>query len=291
MLRYGRRSLVLPLHKRSYSLFLRNPSTAELVATVKPQKPALDETTGRTPDYFPKLGGLPEVIVTGRANSGKSTLFNAVLGRKDLIETSKKAGHTKALNFYRAGNLGRAKLLLVDAPGYGQRGRPEWGALFNDYIKTRRQLRRILITLNVKNGINSFDGQMIQMLCQNIVDDFTVRLTSTVPSTPNNDSGPSSSSTQGSPRRFLVQIQPIFTKADFLPGDQTKAQKVIDDMKFELKQAVDHALQDVLGGGDISVNEISKSMCLSPILTSSVMSPPFGIEEVRKSIVEACGLR
>ncbi|KAG7088206.1 hypothetical protein E1B28_012223 [Marasmius oreades] len=281
MLYHAGRSIISSVHKRPYSLFLRNASAAELVATVKPQKPLLDETGGspKTVDYFPKLGGLPEVIVTGRANSGKSTLFNAVLGRKNLIETSKKAGHTRSLDFFRVGNPG--KLLLVDAPGYGQRGRPEWGALFDDYVKTRRQLKRILITFNVKNGINSFDAQMIQMLCRNVVDDFTARLTS-------DPLGPSQSPT---PRRSSVQIQPILTKADCLPTNHAEAQKVIDEIKFDIRQAVDQGIRGALGGGEITVvGEISRLMCLTPILTSSIMSPSFGIDGVRRSILEGCGL-
>lgn len=51
---------------------------------------------------------------------------------------SAEQGRTQTLNFYRVGRE-PGKLILVDAPGYGTRGRPQWGALFNDYVKTRQE--------------------------------------------------------------------------------------------------------------------------------------------------------
>ncbi|KAJ7483341.1 P-loop containing nucleoside triphosphate hydrolase protein [Mycena latifolia] len=113
-----------------------------------------------TVDQIPKLNDRPEVIVTGRANCGKSTLLNAVLGSKDLLRTSKKAGCTTTLNFYRVGEH-PGSVVLVDAPGYGARGRPEWGDLFNTYVSTRKQLRRIYILFNGKHILNPADLEML----------------------------------------------------------------------------------------------------------------------------------
>ncbi|KAI0321573.1 P-loop containing nucleoside triphosphate hydrolase protein [Amylostereum chailletii] len=126
---------------------------------------------------IPKLHGLPEVIVTGRANSGKSTLLNAVVGRRDLMLSSKQPGRTKTLNFFRVGHE-PGKLIVVDAPGYGARGRPEWGDLFDHYLKTRSELRRVYILFNAKHGINKSDRQMLQELdaqCQLGISTWTLQ--------------------------------------------------------------------------------------------------------------------
>ncbi|KAJ7231716.1 P-loop containing nucleoside triphosphate hydrolase protein [Mycena haematopus] len=121
-----------------------------------------------TVDQIPALNGRPEVILTGRANCGKSTLFNSVLGRKDLLRTSKKAGCTRTLNFYRVG-AHPGSVVLVDAPGYGARGRPEWGDLFSQYITTRKQLKRIYICFNGKHLLNPADVEMLAYLSETLL--------------------------------------------------------------------------------------------------------------------------
>lgn len=117
---------------------------------------------------IPKLAGKPEVIITGRANSGKSSLFNAVVGRKDLFHTSSKPGRTRELNFYSVGH-DPGHLVLVDAPGYGARGRPEWGELFDRYVSTRKQLRRIYILFNAKHHLNEYDLGMLANLSDKLL--------------------------------------------------------------------------------------------------------------------------
>ncbi|KAF8269654.1 P-loop containing nucleoside triphosphate hydrolase protein, partial [Lactarius quietus] len=99
----------------------------------------------------------------GRANVGKSTLLNAVMKRKSLVASSKKPGRTKTLTFFRIGTQ-PGKVILVDAPGYGERGRPEWGKLFNQYLETRAELCRVYILLNAKHGINEADKFMLRDL-------------------------------------------------------------------------------------------------------------------------------
>ncbi|KAJ7609016.1 P-loop containing nucleoside triphosphate hydrolase protein [Roridomyces roridus] len=121
-----------------------------------------------TLEQIPKLYNRPEVIVTGRANCGKSTLFNAVLGKKDLLRTSKKAGCTQTLNFFTVG-AHPGSVVLVDAPGYGARGRPEWGSLFDSYLATRMQLKRVYILFNGKHLLNSADVQMLAHLSETLM--------------------------------------------------------------------------------------------------------------------------
>ncbi|KAJ8080327.1 hypothetical protein PM082_017160 [Marasmius tenuissimus] len=249
---------------RSYSLFSRQAQTAELVATVKPRKtPATSASSNGSEDtdIFPRLGGLPE-------------------------------GHTRTLNFYRIGKPGPGNLVVVDAPGYGQRGRPEWGKLFAEYVNKRRHLRQILVTLNLKNGINTFDKQMIHRLIHNVIDDYASVLSALTGSSPSSTT--TTTTTTNSPdtskRRSHVQIQPIFTKADALPTDRAQAQQVIDEMNREVQEIVKEATRDALGGQcDPAVaNGISKLICLKPIITSSVLG--FGIEEVRAGVLKACKL-
>ncbi|PPQ97547.1 hypothetical protein CVT26_002332 [Gymnopilus dilepis] len=157
-----------------------------------------------------------QIIVTGRwrsnlsdalecrANVGKSTLLNSVIGRKSLLSTSKKAGHTRALNFYRVGPE-PGKLLLVDAPGYGARGRPEWGDLFDHYLKTRQELKRVYILFNAKHGLNAYDTQMLAHLSQ-----FLISPRGTQPFT----------------------LQAVITKADTVPIAQ------LDTALTEMKKAI-----------------------------------------------------
>ncbi|KAG5642159.1 hypothetical protein DXG03_003543 [Asterophora parasitica] len=189
---------------------------------------------------IPRLHGLPEVIVAGRANSGKSTLFNAVLGRRDLLHTSKKAGRTRQLNFFRVG-AEPGKLILVDAPGYGARGRPEWGAMFDKYLDTRKTLRRVYILFNAKHPLNASDTQMLEHISSKLL---------------------SKRGTQP------FTLQAVITKADSIPGD--KISETITKLRKDIWEAA--------------------PLCLPPIVTSATMSPPFGIDEVRQNIADACGL-
>ncbi|KAJ6580837.1 P-loop containing nucleoside triphosphate hydrolase protein [Mycena capillaripes] len=193
-----------------------------------------------TVDQIPALNGCPEVIVTGRSNCGKSSLFNAVLGRKDLLRTSKKAGCTRTLNFYRVGEH-PGSVVLVDAPGYGAKGRQEWGHLFNTYITTRKQLKRIYILFNGKHLLNPTDLEMLAHLSDTLL---------------------SQEGTQ------TYTLQSIITKADCIPSQSLG--EVIPKIRKQIWEAA--------------------PLCLSPIITSSMMRPAFGIDAVRANIAEACGL-
>jgi len=195
---------------------------------------------------IPALSGLPEVVVAGRANVGKSTLLNAVMGRRNLVRTSSKAGRTKALNFFRVGPA-PGQLVLVDAPGYGQRGRPEWGELWDHYIRNRRQLRRIYILINAKHGITEVDKVMLMDL--------------------ENKLNPP---TEGSPNRGRPSLQAIITKIDQLPTSKPEALKAIDLMKRSISECAPSALDSVLTAFTkqytLGVEDVQKSMmdCILP---------------------------
>jgi len=223
-------------------------------------------------DDFPRLNGVPEVVITGRANSGKSSLFNAVLGRKDLINTSSKPGRTRCLDFFSVGPA-PGKVILVDAPGYGNRGRPEWGRLFDAYIQKRQELRRIYITFNAKHSVNRLDEEMLSHLSRTLFQALS--------------SSWALSMANGSPRLpRITQIQPVITKADYLSEN---AQAVVDRLLRDVHNTVKRSLDDTgTGTLGVSSDELAKLMCLPPMLTSVRMNPPFGIEKIRKNIVDAC---
>ncbi|MDX1738461.1 MAG: ribosome biogenesis GTP-binding protein YihA/YsxC, partial [Alphaproteobacteria bacterium] len=88
-------------------------------------------------------GGLPEVAFAGRSNVGKSSLVNALTGRKTLARTSNTPGRTKELNFFKLAG----RLMLVDLPGHGYAkvSRSEvqaWTQLVRDYLRGRVELKR-----------------------------------------------------------------------------------------------------------------------------------------------------
>ncbi|KAJ1926781.1 hypothetical protein FBU59_007285, partial [Linderina macrospora] len=88
----------------------------------------------------------PEVTFAGRSNVGKSSLINAILRTKTLVKTSKRPGHTSALNFFSlASDASPRTLTLVDMPGYGYRSRDEWGKFIMDYLGGRQELKRVFM--------------------------------------------------------------------------------------------------------------------------------------------------
>ena len=88
---------------------------------------------------------LPEVAFAGRSNVGKSSLINAVTGRKKLARASTEPGRTRELNFF----LIHERMRLVDLPGYGyaKAGKADierWTTLTRDYLRGRPSLKRVL---------------------------------------------------------------------------------------------------------------------------------------------------
>ncbi|GJJ11459.1 hypothetical protein Clacol_005692 [Clathrus columnatus] len=84
------------------------------------------------------------------------------------LHPSTPEGRTQALNFFGLKRLRSTSpghdLVLVDAPGYGERGRPEWGVLFDHYIRTRDTLRCIYLLINAQHGLTEHDKMMLRFL-------------------------------------------------------------------------------------------------------------------------------
>ena len=117
-----------------------------------------------TPDNFPP-DGLNEVAFVGRSNAGKSSLVNAVTGRKALARVSQTPGATRQINFF---NLG-LKLMLVDLPGYGfaKRSKEEanaWQEMIFAYLRRRARLRRVLLLIDSRRGVMESDEQVMELL-------------------------------------------------------------------------------------------------------------------------------
>jgi GTP-binding protein len=109
--------------------------------------------------------GLPELAFAGRSNVGKSSLVNALTGRRALARTSGQPGRTRQLNFFELG--GRA--VLVDMPGYGyaeaaKQVKQDWQGLMFDYLRGRPTLRRVMLLLDARIEIKESDGAVMDLL-------------------------------------------------------------------------------------------------------------------------------
>ena len=108
---------------------------------------------------------LPEVAFAGRSNVGKSSLLNALTGRRALARVSITPGRTRQLNFFELGG----RLALVDMPGYGyaKAGKAllaDWQGLMFDYLRGRPGLVRVLLLLDARIEIKASDLQVMDLL-------------------------------------------------------------------------------------------------------------------------------
>lgn len=108
---------------------------------------------------------LPEVAFAGRSNVGKSSIINAITGRKSLARTSQNPGQTRQLNFFRINR----KLLLVDMPGYGfarvsKQERALWDGLIFSYLSGRPTLKRVMLLIDSRHGFKPSDEELMEML-------------------------------------------------------------------------------------------------------------------------------
>jgi GTP-binding protein len=117
-------------------------------------------------DGLPK-DGRAEVAFAGRSNVGKSSLINALTGRTSLARVSVTPGRTRELNFFTLGKDGA--LYLVDMPGYGyaQASKADvkrWTRLIGDYLKGRRELKRVFLLIDARHGIKPNDNETMTLL-------------------------------------------------------------------------------------------------------------------------------
>ena len=110
---------------------------------------------------------VPEIAFCGRSNVGKSSLLNALTGRRAIARTSVTPGRTQELNFFEVGEP--TQFRLVDMPGYGFAKAPpkvvqKWKHLVRDYLRGRHVLKRTLVLIDARHGVKPTDSEIMQML-------------------------------------------------------------------------------------------------------------------------------
>lgn len=116
------------------------------------------------------MDGLPpadrmEVCFAGRSNVGKSSLINALTGRKGLARASNTPGRTQEINFFTASD----QHYLVDLPGYGYANAPvkvveKWQLLMKNYLSGRQTLRRAFVLIDARHGVKKVDEDILTLL-------------------------------------------------------------------------------------------------------------------------------
>jgi GTP-binding protein len=115
------------------------------------------------------MAGLPpadrvEVCFAGRSNVGKSSLINALTGRKGLARASNTPGRTQEINYFTAGDI-----YVVDLPGYGFANAPvavvaKWQSLLKQYLSGRPTLRRVFVLIDARHGAKEVDEDIMTLL-------------------------------------------------------------------------------------------------------------------------------
>jgi GTP-binding protein len=121
-------------------------------------------TAAQEKNHYPG-GGLPEVAFAGRSNVGKSSLVNTLLGRHNLVKTSRTPGHTRKLNFF----LINETLIFVDCPGYGYAAVPleikkQWGPMMETYFQEREELAGVVVVVDARLPLTEADERMMRLV-------------------------------------------------------------------------------------------------------------------------------
>src|SRR6185437_11999855 len=111
-----------------------------------------------------------EIAFAGRSNVGKSSLINAITGRRALARTSNTPGRTQELIFFS----GPSRLVLVDMPGYGYAAAAKtkvaaWTELIHEYLRGRANLARVYVLVDARHGLKEVDNNILDTLGKSAV--------------------------------------------------------------------------------------------------------------------------
>ncbi|MDY0081841.1 MAG: ribosome biogenesis GTP-binding protein YihA/YsxC [Ignavibacteriaceae bacterium] len=109
--------------------------------------------------------GLPQIVLCGRSNVGKSSFINSLFNRKNLAKTSSTPGKTRSINFYNI----NSDYYMVDLPGYGyakvsQSERKKWGKLINDFFAESKNIALVFHIIDSRHHPTELDIKLNQML-------------------------------------------------------------------------------------------------------------------------------
>ncbi len=112
-----------------------------------------------------------EVAFAGRSNVGKSSLLNALMGRKRLVRTSSTPGCTRQVSLFDVKTRAGSQLCFADLPGYGYAKRShaerrQWGELIDGYLLSRPTLGMLVALVDIRRGLQPEDAQLLELIAQ-----------------------------------------------------------------------------------------------------------------------------
>lgn len=118
------------------------------------------EVSAVSPKQYPKEG-LPEIVLVGKSNVGKSSFINTMINRKKLARTSSEPGKTRQINFYNMDDL----FYFVDLPGYGyskmsKKEQEQVGKFIEEYLFNRKEISLIIFLVDIRHSPTANDRLM-----------------------------------------------------------------------------------------------------------------------------------